>query len=133
MTRRPPRSTRTDTLFPYTTLFRSDDVVRIALVQRQPGERAVHHLLQQVAQWRIGIEHAHVAAVRHDLRDLDVGEVEDAAQHGALVLDLMPAVRVHLYEAAQLLLALVVAEAGRHRYPAQPQQDRKSTRLNSSH
>src|SRR3546814_17177523 len=26
MTRRPPRSTRTDTLFPYTTLFRSDGV-----------------------------------------------------------------------------------------------------------
>src|SRR3546814_21023534 len=25
MRRRPPRSTRTDTLFPYTTLFRSDD------------------------------------------------------------------------------------------------------------
>src|SRR3546814_16341718 len=25
MSRRPPRSTRTDTLFPYTTLFRSDD------------------------------------------------------------------------------------------------------------
>src|SRR3546814_16852610 len=25
MLRRPPRSTRTDTLFPYTTLFRSDD------------------------------------------------------------------------------------------------------------
>src|SRR3546814_10283593 len=27
MTRRPPRSTRTDTLFPYTTLFRSDQPV----------------------------------------------------------------------------------------------------------
>src|SRR3546814_5410408 len=27
MIRRPPRSTRTDTLFPYTTLFRSDEVV----------------------------------------------------------------------------------------------------------
>src|SRR3546814_12000093 len=26
MIRRPPRSTRTDTLFPYTTLFRSNDV-----------------------------------------------------------------------------------------------------------
>src|SRR3546814_2247100 len=26
MIRRPPRSTRTDTLFPYTTLFRSSDV-----------------------------------------------------------------------------------------------------------
>src|SRR3546814_14080086 len=28
MIRRPPRSTRTDTLFPYTTLFRSDRSVR---------------------------------------------------------------------------------------------------------
>src|SRR3546814_17238448 len=28
MIRRPPRSTRTDTLFPYTTLFRSDHLVR---------------------------------------------------------------------------------------------------------
>src|SRR3546814_1214845 len=28
MRRRPPRSTRTDTLFPYTTLFRSGDVER---------------------------------------------------------------------------------------------------------
>src|SRR3546814_4517957 len=27
MIRRPPRSTRTDTLFPYTTLFRSDDII----------------------------------------------------------------------------------------------------------
>src|SRR3546814_14497843 len=32
MIRRPPRSTRTDTLFPYTTLFRSDD--RIAILTR---------------------------------------------------------------------------------------------------
>src|SRR3546814_8616875 len=30
MTRRPPRSTRTDTLFPYTTLFRSRDTVSLA-------------------------------------------------------------------------------------------------------
>src|SRR3546814_188114 len=32
MTRRPPRSTRTDTLFPYTTLFRSQ-LVRLAALQ----------------------------------------------------------------------------------------------------
>src|SRR3546814_21055518 len=31
MIRRPPRSTRTDTLFPYTTLFRSDVLHDIAL------------------------------------------------------------------------------------------------------
>src|SRR3546814_2771393 len=33
MIRRPPRSTRTDTLFPYTTLFRSNEVSTL-LVQR---------------------------------------------------------------------------------------------------
>src|SRR3546814_11629527 len=42
MIRRPPRSTRTDTLFPYTTLFRSrDDHGRIAEI---PGVMADHHL-----------------------------------------------------------------------------------------
>src|SRR3546814_16209733 len=39
MCRRPPRSTRTDTLFPYTTLFRSDDKngfeARVALNHRE--------------------------------------------------------------------------------------------------
>src|SRR3546814_9404094 len=34
MIRRPPRSTRTDTLFPYTTLFRSD---RISAARRDRG------------------------------------------------------------------------------------------------
>src|SRR3546814_21138390 len=34
MIRRPPRSTRTDTLFPYTTLFRSHDESVAALTER---------------------------------------------------------------------------------------------------
>src|SRR3546814_2389213 len=34
MIRRPPRSTRTDTLFPYTTLFRSLDYWNIKIEQR---------------------------------------------------------------------------------------------------
>src|SRR3546814_3140996 len=41
MIRRPPRSTRTDTLFPYTTLFRS----RERDLERVPGVvRVLHHL-----------------------------------------------------------------------------------------
>src|SRR3546814_17576802 len=36
MIRRPPRSTRTDTLFPYTTRFRSD---RAARLRQPPGQR----------------------------------------------------------------------------------------------
>src|SRR3546814_4122413 len=39
MIRRPPRSTRTDTLFPYTTLFRSDLVPRIR--RRRPDLRVI--------------------------------------------------------------------------------------------
>src|SRR3546814_1633492 len=42
MIRRPPRSTRTDTLFPYTTLFRSgcfnaDDAIRTLRLAREAG------------------------------------------------------------------------------------------------
>src|SRR3546814_2601973 len=42
MIRRPPRSTRTDTLFPYTTLFRSgaEDQVGGGARHEQPGELA---------------------------------------------------------------------------------------------
>src|SRR3546814_3283935 len=41
MIRRPPRSTRTDTLFPYTTLFRSQRPGR-SRRPRRAGVRAVH-------------------------------------------------------------------------------------------
>src|SRR3546814_10735086 len=37
MIRRPPRSTRTDTLFPYTTLFRSRLAARTATATEQPA------------------------------------------------------------------------------------------------
>src|SRR3546814_15846638 len=40
MIRRPPRSTRTDTLFPYTTLFRSEAA---AVAQRCAGDPATRH------------------------------------------------------------------------------------------
>src|SRR3546814_4016480 len=40
MIRRPPRSTRTDTLFPYTTLFRSEglNIIRLDGLQRANAE-----------------------------------------------------------------------------------------------
>src|SRR3546814_7619827 len=49
MIRRPPRSTRTDTLFPYTTLFRSDRVPRLRKRDPVPArqrERPRRHLRQ---------------------------------------------------------------------------------------
>src|SRR3546814_15065054 len=53
MLRRPPRSTRTATLFPYTTLFRSDDGV---------FESLNHHLVR-IDRIRTGREPAPSAAV----------------------------------------------------------------------
>src|SRR3546814_18640409 len=48
MIRRPPRSTRTDTLFPYTTLFRSDLLDRITapacVASSSRPERLAHTL-----------------------------------------------------------------------------------------
>src|SRR3546814_10446626 len=67
MIRRPPRSTRTDTLFPYTTLFRSP-VVRAGqeVVRRrgQPAEiaAAVHHHHRPAAIGRIVGAEAELAA-----------------------------------------------------------------------
>src|SRR3546814_17100912 len=43
MIRRPPRSTRTDTLFPYTTLFRSAPTKRGALRARPPCRPPARH------------------------------------------------------------------------------------------
>src|SRR3546814_18536580 len=41
MIRRPPRSTRTDTLFPYTTLFRSGSTTAYRLIDFAPQPRSV--------------------------------------------------------------------------------------------
>src|SRR3546814_21174455 len=42
MIRRPPRSTRTDTLFPYTTLFRSiDTLLKVAFETREAWSRRI--------------------------------------------------------------------------------------------
>src|SRR3546814_12039315 len=46
MIRRPPRSTRTDTLFPYTTLFRS-------LEEKEHDDEDEHHRLDQRAHYFI--------------------------------------------------------------------------------
>src|SRR3546814_4025533 len=81
MIRRPPRSTRTDTLFPYTTLFRSV-AVRGDVHRLHVGESGEHHL-------DLGrLEHAAVFVVVAILY-LDIGlgeEEEDLRQQVALVI-----------------------------------------------
>src|SRR3546814_4029002 len=66
MIRRPPRSTRTDTLFPYTTLFRSDEIERLAIDEIGGGAIVGHLALPDCLAdgWR-----KFVVAARLDHRD----------------------------------------------------------------
>src|SRR3546814_4149775 len=81
MIRRPPRSTRTDTLFPYTTLFRAE--VEIGL----HGAGPQHHVEAEIALLRHVGAHDAVAALRHPGR---VGarpfRLEAHAEHAAAEL-----------------------------------------------
>src|SRR3546814_21077343 len=55
MIRRPPRSTRTDTLFPYTTLFRSDGQTLCRGGSRNRLWRELHRMVRrrgQASLWR---------------------------------------------------------------------------------
>src|SRR3546814_8144649 len=61
MIRRPPRSTRTDTLFPYTTLFRSDGE---RLWRRQDGPAAVSRCLLPVRKRAAFLLFQHVSRGR---------------------------------------------------------------------
>src|SRR3546814_10025901 len=62
MIRRPPRSTRTDTLFPYTTLFRSQGAQGAGRQQGGPG--GVARRLQRLRQGAHGQERRPAGASR---------------------------------------------------------------------
>src|SRR3546814_18525541 len=64
MIRRPPRSTRTDTLFPYTTLFRSDQPTLVSV--------DLDNLFDLVS---VRIEHAQVIPVSGWAADDGIGQV----------------------------------------------------------
>src|SRR3546814_8435385 len=119
MIRRPPRSTRTDTLLPYTTLFRSD--------QRLVARRVA---FEHVAADRFGGVDAAAVAVDHD-DARGVGAARDQFAHRFRPAD---AEAQHDDMVGELCL-----DAGHTPFfPYLPDReliggDRKSTRLNSSH
>src|SRR3546814_8496294 len=109
MIRRPPRSTRTDTLFPYTTLFRSHALVPFVVRPRRIDElRARNQFMDPVAGAPRMAEVADAVAMDQH-RHLQAHEI--IRRHAGYRQRL----RWHIGERPAL-----------HR-------DRKSTRLNSSH
>src|SRR3546814_1526604 len=120
MLRRPPRSTRTDTLFPYTTLFRS----LLALVSNS-------FLLEVTAKTFLG---------GTDALDTEEGILEAFDK----LAEVKPNVRLWYRDEAQFEQALKSGEIPMGQYyhdvtglavaDGHPvRSDRKSTRLNSSH
>src|SRR3546814_12151379 len=111
MTRRPPRSTRTDTLFPYTTLFRS-----LELRGPLPAVRLAPHQLPHSA---VGC--------------LDAGPVVDTAVHVQWQGRNLARDQANASEYGPD----PQRRFGRHYFAAaarfSAKRDRKSTRLNSSH
>src|SRR3546814_2625847 len=109
MIRRPPRSTRTDTLFPYTTLFRSLGAGPILLEDRN------HEVANDAAGFGVGED------IFHPLADLDAD---------------FAAARASIAGRLEQDDAVIGAFAPNAPVPAEPEGivlDRKSTRLNSSH
>src|SRR3546814_11380969 len=74
MIRRPPRSTRTDTLFPYTTLFRSPPCYRYEEIQ----SHAVRHRGDQLAVLTRELETR--GSCRHDGGTVDIRRKEYECQ-----------------------------------------------------
>src|SRR3546814_6528184 len=106
---RPPRSTRTDTLFPYTTLFRSGHGLGSFLDDGKGGGERTGATLSARSQARLGF--GAVAGLRRQIaRHADHHEFERLA--------------------ARLADRPRLAQVDGHGV-ARP--DRKSTRLNSSH
>src|SRR3546814_8140149 len=113
MIRRPPRSTRTDTLFPYTTLFRSGlERLFLALDALVTGVVLEDGRAGEAEQLGLGEEILDGLVVVAELRAVAFVEDED---HALVTQGLQ---LLGMRGEAALLAALV---------------DRKSTRLNSSH
>src|SRR3546814_16379543 len=107
MIRRPPRSTRTDTLFPYTTLFRS---TLIANIRADAGDASLPVLIwgaQRCAQ--PGLDDEQFAW----LRDAEFAVSEDANVHLATTTVDLPLIgdNLHLSEAGMAQAAARVARA----------------------
>src|SRR3546814_4451561 len=114
MIRRPPRSTRTDTLFPYTTLFRSAGIAAATVVAAAAIAGGRDHRNHLVRRNLLAADHQVLGAV-------------DGIERGDI------AARIDLDAIDRL--ALGIGGRDRQLVAAGPHlvADRKSTRLNSSH
>src|SRR3546814_3897324 len=91
MIRRPPRSTRTDTLFPYTTLFRSHPRGQVAREKHTTrlGEERCHLLVDALDTWPARHERMFRSAIRADLGNRREGAAMRSEEHTSELQSLM--------------------------------------------
>src|SRR3546814_8050680 len=94
MIRRPPRSTRTDTLFPYTTLFRSSDLFD----QPFAGDDALR-VAEEAAQ-QVELRAGQIDDGAGGGTQFAAGEVDDPAVEARLILAMLVRAALHA-DAAQ--------------------------------
>src|SRR3546814_3730322 len=80
MIRRPPRSTRTDTLFPYTTLFRSGE---LPTPEEAATEERIHARSVMVSSNRLGL------VAKMDVIEGEGGRVSRSEEHTSELQSLM--------------------------------------------
>src|SRR3546814_19564303 len=102
MLRRPPRSTRTDTLFPYTTLFRSEAEEILRAAARHLGDAVVSALVHDV----VGAGDVERLQLQLDI----VGEIILRRQ-----VDIGRAAALAIGAAVRLVIAREVAKIGARR------------------
>src|SRR3546814_5313480 len=117
MNRRPPRSTRTDPLFPYTTLFRSEE----------------KDLLAQALESLAGVIEAAPMPMWHRNPDLRLSLVNSAYVHSVDAKDAAEVISNGMELVEPMDGVTPMAAAASALESGVPNSDRKSTRLNSSH
>src|SRR3546814_17430940 len=110
MIRRPPRSTRTDTLFPYATLFRSNRWgAELLVVHALEGEGLTSSEYQGLPSWRRPPNS--IAKVEEQIRD----DVRDDCPRLRVHVEEGPPIQVILDAVERERCDLVVVGLGRHR------------------
>src|SRR3546814_16155501 len=130
MIRRPPKSKRTDTLFPYTTLFRSEIYRRLRLAresllsagQRMPAADADEHR-GEMAEGAVRIRLPRAQADPRALVEHDRGQARTEPHQMSVPRSMFE----------RLLVRRLFLDAGGDVAGGAGDGDRKSTRLNSSH
>src|SRR3546814_11716321 len=129
MIRRPPRYTRTDTLLPYTTRFRSRERARDSLEHNRGVDEAAFEKLSSQLRY---IDGDYNDAGTFERLRKELGAAEHPLHYLAIPPSLFATVVRALDASGSARGARVVVEKPFGRDLASAQ-DRKSTRLNSSH